>query len=247
MARERWQVLLDHAMRHVQGLPQRYALGGGTVLRLFYDHRDSNDIDIFLFDPQLLAYVSPRTNDTLEDAMSDYLETEYFTKLKFPEGEIDFIPAANLTGLMPEPRAVDGHTLPVEHPVEIIAKKVHYRLKHFKSRDIFDLLTVYKFAREALCGKKSFFEPYINALRERCQLLLESGLFLQEVRHFHILPGGEEIMREYETLLHGFYENFSPDTAVNPFYSASNMAHLRRGAEALDAGLGVEHELRGEE
>lgn len=173
MARERWQVLLDHAMRHVQGLPQRYALGGGTVLRLFYDHRDSNDIDIFLFDPQLLAYVSPRTNDTLEDAMSDYLETEYFTKLKFPEGEIDFIPAANLTGLMPEPRAVDGHTLPVEHPVEIIAKKVHYRLKHFKSRDIFDLLTVYKFAREALCGKKSFFEPYINALRERCQLLLD--------------------------------------------------------------------------
>ena len=33
------------------------------------------------------------------------------------------------------------------------------------------------------------------------------------------------------------------DVSLDPFYSASNMAHLRRGVEALDAGRGVEHEL----
>jgi len=33
------------------------------------------------------------------------------------------------------------------------------------------------------------------------------------------------------------------EVAVDPFFSDSNMAHLRRGVEALNAGKGVEHEL----
>lgn len=33
------------------------------------------------------------------------------------------------------------------------------------------------------------------------------------------------------------------EIAVDPFFSESNMAHLRRGIAALDAGKGVEHEL----
>ena len=38
-------------------------------------------------------------------------------------------------------------------------------------------------------------------------------------------------------------ENFDSKIAVDPFYSASNLAHLRRGIDALDAGNGVEHEI----
>ena len=33
------------------------------------------------------------------------------------------------------------------------------------------------------------------------------------------------------------------EVSVDPFYSESNMAHLRRGVEALDAEKGVEHEI----
>ena len=33
------------------------------------------------------------------------------------------------------------------------------------------------------------------------------------------------------------------EVSVNPFYSESNMAHLRRGVEALNAGNGVEHDI----
>ena len=33
------------------------------------------------------------------------------------------------------------------------------------------------------------------------------------------------------------------ELTADPFYSASNMEHIRRGVEALDAGKGVEHEL----
>ena len=33
------------------------------------------------------------------------------------------------------------------------------------------------------------------------------------------------------------------EVSVDPFYSESNMAHLRRGVEALNAGKCVEHEI----
>lgn len=33
------------------------------------------------------------------------------------------------------------------------------------------------------------------------------------------------------------------EITADPFYSESNMAHLRRGIASLDAGNGVEHEL----
>lgn len=33
------------------------------------------------------------------------------------------------------------------------------------------------------------------------------------------------------------------DLSLDPFYSESNMEHLRRGVKALDEGLGVEHDL----
>ena len=33
------------------------------------------------------------------------------------------------------------------------------------------------------------------------------------------------------------------EVSIDPFYCESNMDHLRRGIAALNAGLGVEHEL----
>ena len=33
------------------------------------------------------------------------------------------------------------------------------------------------------------------------------------------------------------------EISVDPFYSESNVAHLRRGVAALNAGLGVEHDI----
>lgn len=33
------------------------------------------------------------------------------------------------------------------------------------------------------------------------------------------------------------------EISVDPFYSESNVAHLRRGIVALNAGLGVEHDI----
>ena len=33
------------------------------------------------------------------------------------------------------------------------------------------------------------------------------------------------------------------EVSVDPFYKESNMEHLRRGVEALNAGKGVEHDI----
>lgn len=33
------------------------------------------------------------------------------------------------------------------------------------------------------------------------------------------------------------------EVGLDPFYSESNMLHLRRGVEALNAGKGVEHDI----
>ena len=33
------------------------------------------------------------------------------------------------------------------------------------------------------------------------------------------------------------------EVSVDPFYSENNLAHLRRGVAALNAGLGVEHDI----
>ncbi len=38
-----------------QTIIDRWTLGGGTALMLQIDHRESQDIDIFLSDPQLLG------------------------------------------------------------------------------------------------------------------------------------------------------------------------------------------------
>ena len=33
------------------------------------------------------------------------------------------------------------------------------------------------------------------------------------------------------------------EVSMDPFYSENNVAHLRRGVTALNAGLGVEHDI----
>ena len=39
---------------------------------------------------------------------------------------------------------------------------------------------------------------------------------------------------------------FDVTTEVDPFYSESNLAHLRRGVADLNSGKGIEHDIIGE-
>ena len=111
-------------------------LGGGTRLMLEMNHRISRDIDLFIRDPQWIGLISPRLNEKVENLVSGYEEDATFLKLKFPEGEIDFIVRMSLTGLPPETSPKSLFLLdPIE---EVLAKKLFYRGASLTSRDLFD-------------------------------------------------------------------------------------------------------------
>jgi Nucleotidyl transferase AbiEii toxin, Type IV TA system len=143
-----WKELLGHAFRLVDEIGGHgardpfWTFGGGTVLMLRYQHRRSKDIDIFVPDPQYLGYVSPRLSDVAEQISSDYVEAAVFVKLIRPEGEIDFVAAANLTAEPFETWSLLRRSVRVETATEIIAKKLWHRGDRLSARDLFDLSLV---------------------------------------------------------------------------------------------------------
>ena len=122
--------------------------GGGTRLMLELNHRISHDIDLFIRDPQWIGFLSPRLNDKVGDLVHGYEEDATFLKLKFPEGEIDFIVRMSLTGLPPESSEKSRFLLePVE---EVLAKKLFYRGASLTPRDLFDWACIESMHPEAL-------------------------------------------------------------------------------------------------
>lgn len=91
----RAQLLVEDARRH-GGDSFQPMLGGGTRLMLALNHRISDDVDLFVDSPAWLPYVSPRLNDMFESELAGYNEDNAHVKLRFAEGEIDFVVAAPL-------------------------------------------------------------------------------------------------------------------------------------------------------
>lgn len=138
---ERMLMLID-SLEDTVGRLSNWSFGGGTVLMRRYHHRLSKDIDIFFPDPQYLACLSPRLNDTTESFTTSYIEQAGFLKLIFPEGEIDFVASEPLTRHPTVPETLFGRQVMVETSTEIIAKKIWHRGAEFTARDIFDLAMV---------------------------------------------------------------------------------------------------------
>jgi hypothetical protein len=128
-----WETLFQRALELIDSVARSgtvfepWSFGGGTVLMRRYRHRFSRDIDIFVPDPQYLGYVTPRLNDTAESMTADYVEQGNFLKLRFPEGEIDFIASAPLTAAPTVVERLFGREVRVETATEIIAKKLWHR------------------------------------------------------------------------------------------------------------------------
>ena len=149
-----WHQLLDRTLQGLaelkrQGRPAPdWVLGGGTALMVFADHRLSRDIDAFIDDPQYLALLSPETTDVWKCSAWD--RAAHYLKLKYPEGEIDFIVTASISSLPPIEKQIDltevrkgsKPTIRIDPPVEIALKKLHYRATMLKPRDVFDISVI---------------------------------------------------------------------------------------------------------
>lgn len=168
-----WRNLFESAMRLIDDVEAKvgstffWTLGGGTVLMLRHQHRHSKDIDIFVPDPQLLGYFSPRLSEVAERLTGQHQETAGHLKLFLPEGEIDIVASPNLT----EPGFVEGvllgHVVRLETDIEIVAKKMWHRGDHVKARDLLDLSLVIERSPDALHSAAHFLIRHRDAFLEQ--------------------------------------------------------------------------------
>ena len=143
-----------------------WTFGGGTALMFYFHHRKSKDIDIFFHDPQFITLLTPRLNDYVYSLTDKYTEQSNFLKLYFDDFEIDFIVAPNLTGLKPNLEKINDLEIYVDHPIEIIAKKIYYRPYDIKVRDVIDLAVVYQHFPEMInVFKEKRIIPDINEIK----------------------------------------------------------------------------------
>jgi len=176
MAQDRlkaWETLFRHALEIIDSVAASgtrfddWSFGGGTVLMRRFRHRASKDVDIFVPDPQYLGYVNPRLNDAADALASKSLESAISVKLFFPEGEIDFIASAPLTGDPFVMERVLGRRVRVETTAEIIAKKVWHRGRAFTARDLFDLALVAAREPDAIESIRPILRKRRAAIRAR--------------------------------------------------------------------------------
>ncbi|MGC8703186.1 MAG: nucleotidyl transferase AbiEii/AbiGii toxin family protein [Thiomonas sp.] len=153
-----WRGLVRVAFEMVRDAEQRAGvamhpkLGGGTRLMLAFDHRISDDIDLFIRDPQWIGYLTPRLNDHFESLATGYEESASSLKLRLPGGEIDFIVSMSLLGL-PDEHAADV-PFALESVDEVLAKKLFYRGWALTPRDLFDWRAVVQHAPPGLVGQR---------------------------------------------------------------------------------------------
>lgn len=159
MAEERlksWEALFAQALEILDSAQRAgartagWSFGGGTALMRRHRHRLSKDIDIFVPDPQLLGYLSPRLSAVAASYTSDYVEQGNFLKLFLPRGEIDFVVSGFLTEDPVVTERISGRDVLVETSAEIIAKKLWHRGAAFTARDVFDFALVAEKEPEAI-------------------------------------------------------------------------------------------------
>ena len=171
-----WQSLLNKAYHLLDSIssdgiePPRWSLGGGTVLMFHYAHRLSKDIDIFIPDPQFLAYINPRIGGRGEDVTSEYQDAAEYVKLFLPEGEIDFVASSTLTKNPFEAHEVLGRAVLLETPIEIVAKKIWHRGDRATARDLLDLAVVIEHHYSEILNHRHVFIKNIEAFTHQCKI-----------------------------------------------------------------------------
>ena len=196
MNSDSWKNLFSAAMQQIKqaNLPSSmWTFGGGTVLMHKFNHRFSKDIDIFFSDRQLLGYISPRINDALEDRAIKYIEQDNFTKIYLKEGEIDFILSPRISNCKPVQAIIEGEKIFLDHPVEIIAKKIEHRASEFKARDVFDLAIVYSQMKTTMLKNLDISKEKLICLNRRVCDLHESNILENQLQEISRLPAGEKI------------------------------------------------------
>lgn len=199
-----WPRLLERAIAGFEALekqgqpPPYWEMGGGTALMIQLQHRVSKDIDIFIDDPQYLPILSPRlAGESIWDTEA-YDEAANYLKLRYQEGEIDFIVAGPIsdlkaikTQLSEDPTfGMRSHEVRLEHTVEIALKKMHYRGSQLKVRDIFDISVIHSVSATLLIDCLHLVSPKKQEILDRLDRI-EEGYFELELAELDYFPKWE--------------------------------------------------------
>jgi hypothetical protein len=170
-----WRRLLHDAIALIDTLNDapRWSFGGGTSLAVFYDHRISHDIDIFLGNSDTLTALSPARNPATRALLAGrgYQFPGNYLKLQMEGGEIDFILAGRRTADPVQPWNFEGREINIDTPWETAIKKMFYRPSTFKVRDAFDLAAVIDHHGERLRSNLSAVEDRLDKLIDRLDAL----------------------------------------------------------------------------
>ena len=122
----------------------RWSFGGGSSLAVFYDHRVSYDVDIFLASTDAMTALSPGRNPATTALLAgrSFQFPGNYLKLEMDGGEIDFILAGERTRDPVQQWEFEGREISIETPWETAIKKIFHRSSTFKVRDAFDLAAV---------------------------------------------------------------------------------------------------------
>jgi hypothetical protein len=160
----------ERAAHSVMGMNP--VLGGGTRLMLAMKHRISDGVDLFIHDVQWIGYLTPRKNDFLEDRITGYEEGGSSLKLRFKEGQIDFIARTYLLDGLPSEKTPDCR-FELEHPAEVLAKKLFHRGWALTPRDLFD----WKALEDRYTPEELHIEDIAKLLKGQAKLdLIETSL-----------------------------------------------------------------------
>lgn len=165
--------LMDH-LESVARQPQ-WTFGGGTVLMLRHNHRQSKDIDLFVPDPQYLGCINPRISDAAQAISDRYQAGALYVKLILDAGEIDVVVGPSLTTPGYDWVDHEGRRLRVETSAEIIAKKMWHRGHEGNARDLFDLCAVATAEPAAIDEARPFFDKHAGTFIERFETRREQA------------------------------------------------------------------------
>jgi len=118
--------------------------GGGTALSIYYfQHRLSFDIDLFLIDQQYLSYFSPKhwieDTDNFDDR--HYIDAHnHISVVSANNIKVDILVDSSSNSLLIDTsKNIFSFDIRIESIEDILAKKIVFRKKDNKARDIFDI------------------------------------------------------------------------------------------------------------
>lgn len=190
-------------------IASQWDFGGGSALELMLQHRKSEDIDLFVSNPQIPTMMSPRLNDYVRDC--EYDESSSHLKLYKNGYQIDFICTSKLMAVDSMPFAFNDTTIFIEHPTEILFKKLFYRGSTLKFRDVFDIVA----ALDKGIVNKDDIHGFIHNMGNK------RDAFFMRMNRLNSVPG-DQILASVDKL--NVYPEYH-DLAINAIDSLSSLVY----------------------